>query len=168
MRFSFRLRHGGTGNDCKFDQNRKVDLTEIFLKSSVMNTYLIENCSTKKGYRDVHFQNDFEWNFTCSNFLSTKSVSKDISTSTHRKYWHLYKGTDIGVGLSLIRLPDLSPPAPFSPSSVLPFTVFSAPALKCRRAIAIPPASASASACKMLGQMLKSWNFSLSVFFLAF
>ena len=49
-------------------------------------------------------------------------------------------------------------------------TVFSAPALKCRRAITIPPASASASAsiCKMLGQMLKSWNFSLSVFFLAF
>ena len=33
-----------------------------------------------------------------------------------------------------------------------------------------PPASASASAstCKMLGQMLKSWNLSLSVFFLAF
>ena len=31
----------------------------------------------------------------------------------------------------------------------------------------MPPASASASAsaCKMLGQMLKSWNFSLSVFF---
>ena len=28
--------------------------------------------------------------------------------------------------------------------------------------------SASASACKMLGQVLKSWNFSLSVFCLAF
>ena len=41
-----------------------------------------------------------------------------------------------------------------------------------RTAIAIPPvsvsASASASASKMLGQMLKSWNFSLSVFSLAF
>ena len=40
------------------------------------------------------------------------------------------------------------------------------------RSIAIPPASASAlasaSACKMLGQMVKSWNLSLSVFFLAF
>ena len=52
--------------------------------------------------------------------------------------------------------------------------IFSAPALKCRRAIALPPASVSAStsawasAYKMLGQMLKSWNFSLSVFFLAF
>ena len=56
--------------------------------------------------------------------------------------------------------------------------IFSAPALKCRRAIAIPlasatasvsaSASASASTCKMLGQMLKSWNLSLSVFFLAF
>ena len=58
--------------------------------------------------------------------------------------------------------------------------IFSAPALYCRRAIAIPPASASASVsasasasasastCKMLGQMLKSWNFSLSVIFLAF
>ena len=44
--------------------------------------------------------------------------------------------------------------------------IISAPALKCRRAIAIPPASAST--CKMLGQMLKSWNFSLSVIFLAF
>ena len=33
------------------------------------------------------------------------------------------------------------------------------------RAIAIRSASASASTCKMLGQMLKSWNFSLSVFF---
>ena len=48
----------------------------------------------------------------------------------------------------------------------LPLWLFSAPALKCRRAIAIPSASASASAstCKMLGQMLKSLNFSLSAF----
>ena len=37
---------------------------------------------------------------------------------------------------------------------------------KCRRAIAIPPASASA--CKIIGQMLKSSNFSLSVFFFHF
>ena len=45
----------------------------------------------------------------------------------------------------------------------------SAPALKCRRAIAIPLASASASAStyKMLGQMLKSWNFSFTDFFVA-
>ena len=45
---------------------------------------------------------------------------------------------------------------------------FSVPALYCRRAIAVPSASASASvsasACKMFGQMLKSWNFSLSFF----
>ena len=31
-----------------------------------------------------------------------------------------------------------------------------------------PSASASASTWKMLGQMLKSWNFSLSIFFVAF
>ena len=45
--------------------------------------------------------------------------------------------------------------------------IFSVPALSCRRAIAIPPASASA--CKMLGQMFgkKVLNFSLSAFFLA-
>ena len=42
--------------------------------------------------------------------------------------------------------------------------ILSTPALKCSRTIALPPASA----CKMLGQMLKSWNFSFSVFFLAF
>ena len=49
--------------------------------------------------------------------------------------------------------------------------IFRAPALKYRRAIAIPRASASASTCKMLRQMLKSLNmlnFNLSVFFLAF
>ena len=41
--------------------------------------------------------------------------------------------------------------------------IFSVPALKCRCAIAIP--LESASTCKMLGQILKSWNLSLSVFF---
>ena len=40
--------------------------------------------------------------------------------------------------------------------------VFSAQVLKCRRAIAIPPVK------RMLGQMLKSSNFSLSVFLCAF
>ena len=39
-------------------------------------------------------------------------------------------------------------------SHIYKIHIFSAPALK--------------SACKMLGQMLKSWNFSLSVFFLHF
>ena len=46
--------------------------------------------------------------------------------------------------------------------------IFSAPALTCRRAIAIPLASALVSTCKMLGQMLKTLKFSLSVIFLAF
>ena len=50
--------------------------------------------------------------------------------------------------------------------------LFSATALKCRRAIAIPlawrSASASASTCKMLEQMFKSCNFNLSVFSIAF
>ena len=36
--------------------------------------------------------------------------------------------------------------------------IFSAPAPKCRRAIAIPPASASTSPCKMLWQVLKSYD----------
>ena len=46
--------------------------------------------------------------------------------------------------------------------------IFSAPALWCRRAMAIPLVSVSVSAStgKMLGQMIKSRNFSLSVFFL--
>ena len=52
--------------------------------------------------------------------------------------------------------------------SICHHIIFSMPALLCRRAIAIPPASASAPTYKMFGQMLKSWNFSLSLFFVAF
>ena len=53
----------------------------------------------------------------------------------------------------------------YSLNIVVLLSLVSMKALKYRRAIAI---LVSGTTCKILGQMLNSWNFNISVFFLAF